>query len=84
MLLQETAFFCTFVSRCFLKSDIALDLNEESKYSEGIGLDVDNLIIDGAGWVARQSDLNKIHRCSDYLINLNSIGMMDTIIEYYL
>ena len=41
-------------------------------------------IIDGAGWVARQSDLNKIHRCSDYLINLNSIGMMDTIIEYYL
>ena len=41
-------------------------------------------IIDGAGWVARQSDLNKIHRCSDYLINLNSIGMMDTIIVYYL
>lgn len=41
-------------------------------------------IIDGAGWVARQSDLNKIHRCSDYLINLNSIGMMDAIIEYYL
>lgn len=41
-------------------------------------------IIDGAGWVARQSDLNKIHRCSDYLINLNSIGMMDDIIEYYL
>ncbi len=41
-------------------------------------------VIDGAGWVARQSDLNKIHRCSDYLINLNSIGMMDTIIEYYL
>ena len=41
-------------------------------------------IVDGAGWVARQSDLNKLHRCSDYLINLNSIGMMDTIIEYYL
>lgn len=41
-------------------------------------------VIDGAGWVARQSDLNKIYRCSDYLINLNSIGMMDAIIEYYL
>ena len=41
-------------------------------------------IIDGAGWVARQSDLNKIYRCSDYLINLNSIKMMDDIIEYYL
>ena len=41
-------------------------------------------VIDGAGWVARQSDLNKIYRCSDYLINLKSIGMMDAIIEYYL
>ena len=41
-------------------------------------------IMDGAGWVARQSDLNKIHRCSDYLINLNSISLMDSIIEYYL
>lgn len=41
-------------------------------------------VLDGAGWVARQSDLNKVHRCADYLINLNSIGMMDAIIEYYL
>ena len=37
------------IEEIVLKSDIALDLNEESKYSEGIGLDVDNLIIDGAG-----------------------------------
>ena len=41
-------------------------------------------IMDGAGWVARQSDLSKIHRCSDYLINLKSIEMMDDIIDYYL
>ena len=41
-------------------------------------------VIDGAGWVARQADLNKIHRCSDYLINLNTINMMNDIIDYYL
>lgn len=41
-------------------------------------------VVDGAGWVARQSDLNKIHRSSDYLINLNSIRLMDAIIDYYL
>ena len=41
-------------------------------------------IVDGAGWVARQADLNKLHRCSDYLINLNNIEMMNDIIDYYL
>ena len=41
-------------------------------------------VLDGAGWVARQSDLNKVHRCADYLINLNTIGLIDSIIEYYL
>lgn len=41
-------------------------------------------IVDGAGWVARQADLNKLHRYSDYLINLKNIEMMNDIIDYYL
>ena len=41
-------------------------------------------IIDGAGWVARQSDLNKIKRCSDYLMNLQALGTIRDIIHYYL
>ncbi len=41
-------------------------------------------IIDGAGWVARQSDLNKIERCSDYLINLQEIGTIRDVINYYI
>ena len=41
-------------------------------------------VVDGAGWVARQSDLNKIHRSSDYLLNLNTIETIEAIIEYYL
>lgn len=41
-------------------------------------------VIDGAGWVARLSDLNKIHRSSDYLINLNTLETINEIIKYYL
>lgn len=41
-------------------------------------------VIDGAGWVARQSDLNKIERCSDYLMNLQALGTIGEIIHYYL
>ena len=41
-------------------------------------------VIDGAGWVARQSDLNKIERCSDYLLNLKALGTIEDILHYYL
>ena len=40
-------------------------------------------VVDGAGWVARQSDLNKIGRCSDYLLNLQSLETISKIINYY-
>lgn len=41
-------------------------------------------VVDGAGWVARQSDLRKIERCSDYLLNLQKIGTIEEIINYYI
>ena len=41
-------------------------------------------LLDGAGWVARRSDLEKIQRCSDYLINLKTLTSIDEIINYYL
>lgn len=41
-------------------------------------------LLDGAGWVARRSDLDKIQRCSDYLINLNKLSVIKEIIKYYL
>lgn len=41
-------------------------------------------VVDGAGWVARQSDLNKVHRSSDYLINLKTLDDIESIIKYYL
>jgi len=41
-------------------------------------------VMDGAGWVARQSDLKKIQRCSDYLLNLQTLNSISEIIDYYL
>ncbi|MDR2266385.1 MAG: hypothetical protein LBE09_02200 [Christensenellaceae bacterium] len=40
-------------------------------------------VIDGAGWVARQADLDRIQRAS-YLLNLNSLDRLKDIINYYL
>lgn len=41
-------------------------------------------VVDGAGWVARQSDLRKIVRCSDYILNLQTLGNISKIIHYYI
>jgi hypothetical protein len=41
-------------------------------------------VVDGAGWVSRRADLEKIHRCSDYLLNLRSIDTISDIVNYYL
>lgn len=40
-------------------------------------------IVDGGGWVARQSDLNRILGSSDYLLNLKTLDRLDEIIEHY-
>lgn len=38
-------------------------------------------IVDGAGWIARQSDLHDIWDYSDFCINLNSINQLELIIK---
>ena len=38
-------------------------------------------VLDGAGWLGRQSDLNEIYRNSDYTLNLANIGLLGTIIK---
>ena len=39
-------------------------------------------IIEGAGWIGRQSDLKAIYDNSDYTLNLANIGLLDQIIRY--
>lgn len=40
--------------------------------------------LDGAGWIGRQADMREIHRCSDYVLNFQNIGMMEDIIDSYM
>jgi hypothetical protein len=41
-------------------------------------------VIEGAGWVGRQSDLRQIYDYSDYTLNVANIGLIDQIIRYAL
>ena len=39
-------------------------------------------VLEGAGWVGRQSDFKTIYDNSDYTLNLANIGILDQIIRY--
>lgn len=39
-------------------------------------------VLEGAGWVGRQSDFKTIYENSDYTLNLANIGLLDQIIRY--
>lgn len=41
-------------------------------------------VVEGAGWVGRQSDLRQIYDYSDYTLNVANIGLIDQIIRYAL
>lgn len=41
-------------------------------------------ILEGAGWIGRQSDYKRIYENSDYTLNIANIGMLDQIIRYAL
>lgn len=40
--------------------------------------------LDGAGWIGRQADLREIHRCSDYVLNFQNIGLLEDIIDSHI
>lgn len=40
--------------------------------------------IDGAGWIGRQADLREIHRCSDYVLNFQNMGLLEDIIDAHI
>ena len=40
------------------------------------------VILEGAGWVGRQSDLKTIYENADYVLNLANLGLLDQIIRY--
>lgn len=40
-------------------------------------------VIDGAGWVGRQSDLRAIHLCSTYMLHRSTLELIRKILELY-
>lgn len=40
--------------------------------------------LDGAGWIGRQADMREIHRCSDYVLNLQNLGLLEDIIAEHI
>ena len=40
-------------------------------------------VLDGAGWVGRQSDYRAIHLCSSYALHLSIIEQLESILKYY-
>lgn len=40
-------------------------------------------VVDGAGWLARRSDLRKLFDGCDYCLNLNTLDQLEAIICYY-
>lgn len=69
----------TSSSQTHYKEKIAKTIEEIQSEDKDITLVT---VIEGAGWMGRQSDLKEIHRLSHYLLNVNSIGNIDSIIRY--
>lgn len=40
--------------------------------------------LDGAGWIGRQADMREIHRCSDYVLNFQNLGILEDIIAEHI
>lgn len=40
--------------------------------------------LDGAGWIGRQADMREIHRCSDYVLNFQNMGLLEDIIDAHI
>lgn len=40
--------------------------------------------LDGAGWIGRQADMREIHRCSDYVLNFQNLGILEDIIDAHI
>jgi hypothetical protein len=40
--------------------------------------------LDGAGWIGRQADLREIHRCSDYVLNFQNMGLLEDIVDAHI
>ena len=66
-----------------LDFDITLSDGEESKYSDGIDLNIDDLLIDGRGHVIDARGLTRIFNCSAKNITIRNITLRNGFAQEY-
>lgn len=60
---------------------VAKEVNNRNMHDTGRIIFVN--VIDGAGWLARQKDLERIYNASDYVINMDNLEELKKILLFY-
>lgn len=78
----DVSYFVTTSSSQSDKKKMARETEAVIKKERAAGRNIIYInFLDGAGWLARQSDMKEIHRCSDHVINFSNLGHLADIID---
>ncbi len=84
-IILDVSYSVTTSSSQGTKKAIARKTNETFKRERANGKNIVYInFLDGAGWIGRQADLKEIHRCSDYVLNFQNIGLLEDIIDAHI
>lgn len=86
VVLMDVSYSVTTSSSQSTKSNAAKEaLMKIKKHNEQHRTDVAYInFLDGAGWIGRQADMKEIHRCSDYVLNFETLSMLEAIIKKHI
>lgn len=84
-LILDVSYSVTTSSSQGSKKKVARETVETIKKERAVGRNIIYVnFLDGAGWIGRQADLKEIHRCSDYVLNFQNMGLLEDIIETHI
>lgn len=78
----EVSYQITTASAQTTKREVEVKTSEEiRRHNIQYGKDIAFVnFIEGGGWLGRQSDMKKLVHCSDYVLNINTLDMLEAII----
>ncbi|WP_406621450.1 DpnII family type II restriction endonuclease [Bacillus atrophaeus] len=78
----EVSYQITTASAQTTKREVEVKTSEEiRRHNIQHGKDIAFVnFIEGGGWLGRQSDMKKLVHCSDYVLNINTLDMLEAII----
>ncbi|MEH7037187.1 hypothetical protein COM13_16125 [Bacillus pseudomycoides] len=78
----EVSYQITTSSAQTTKREVEVKTSEEiRRHNIQYGKDIAFVnFIEGGGWLGRQSDMRKLVHCSDYVLNINTLDMLEAII----